>query len=50
MIKESEHFSLLFFVKIPRDSLMMVLKIFAGTGVGAVVVAEVLKIASRYMN
>lgn len=47
MAKEPGHFSLLFIVKIPRDSLMMILKIFAGAGVGTAAVAE---IASRYMN
>jgi len=33
MAKEDGHFSLLFFVKIPRDGLLMILKIFAGAGV-----------------
>lgn len=47
MAKEDGHFSLLFFVKIPRDSLMMILKIFASAGVGTAAVAE---IASKYMN
>lgn len=47
MAKENGHFSLLFFVKIPQDSLMMALKIFAGVGVGTAAVAE---IALRYLN
>ncbi|AEG01410.1 hypothetical protein [Methylomonas methanica] len=45
MAKEDGHFSLLFFVEIPRDSLAMMLKIFAGVGTAAVA-----EIASRYFN